>query len=112
MQLLESENVDLVLLDINLDGEMTGIDLAEIINKKFLVPFIFLSSYSDKSTLEKASFTFPAGYIVKPFKENDLAPAIQMALARHQAKITILSIDLINKNLLIKLSLLNMILFT
>ena len=41
MQLLESEEVDLVLLDINLDGEMSGIDLAEIINKKFQVPFIF-----------------------------------------------------------------------
>ena len=104
MQLLESEEVDLVLLDINLDGEMSGIDLAEIINKKFQVPFIFLTSYSDTSTLERASHTFPAGYIVKPFKENDLAPTIQMALARHQSKIIFSSIDLVNKNLLHKVT--------
>lgn len=104
VQLLDKVNVDLILLDINLDGEMTGIELAEIVNQKFQVPFIFLTSYSDKSTLEKASHTFPAGYIVKPFKENDLAPAIQMALARHSAESTIASFAMINKKLVHKIT--------
>ena len=102
--ILDKSKVDLVMLDINLEGDMSGIDLAEIIYREYQLPFIFLTSYSDESTLERASHTFPAGYIVKPFKENDLAPAIKMALARHQAKIVISSIELVNKKLIQKIT--------
>lgn len=99
--ILDKNKVDLIMLDINLDGEMTGVDLAEIIHRDYHIPFIFLTSYSDESTLEKASLTFPAGYIVKPFKENDLAPAIRMALVRSQSasQNPFPSIDKINKSL-------------
>lgn len=99
--ILDKHRVDLILLDINLEGEMTGVDVAEIIHRDYHIPFIFLTSYSDENTLEKASCTFPAGYIVKPFKENDLAPAIRMALVRYQSKSqnTFPTLDKINKNL-------------
>ena len=78
---LDKKEVDLVMLDISLAGEMTGLDLAESLDIEYDIPFIFLTSYSDNDTIQKASECFPASYLVKPFKENDLAPAVKIALA-------------------------------
>ena len=77
-------NTDIVLLDIMLKGDKTGIDLAHIINQSYSLPFVFLTSYADKNTLEKVKHTYPFGYLVKPFKDADLAPAIEVALVRFQ----------------------------
>lgn len=98
VDVINKNQIDLIMLDINLEGKMTGIDLAEIINRDYHIPFIFLTSYSDESTLHKASITFPAGYIVKPFKEKDLVPAIIMALAKHKARIQNLMPSLVKIN--------------
>lgn len=105
-EIINRNQVDLIMLDINLDGEMTGLDLAQIINRDYQIPFIFLTSYSDENTLKKASITFPAGYIVKPFKEKDLVPAIMMALTKHKARIQNImpSLTKINKNLVSKIT--------
>ena len=77
---------DLVLLDINLSGEMSGIEIAEKINTQYNIPFIFITSYSDKQTLEKAKFTEPSGYIVKPFNEASLYSTLEIALYNHAQK--------------------------
>ncbi len=74
----------LILMDIELAGEMTGIDLAEIINLKYQIPFIYLTSYYDNATLKKAKATLPAGYILKPFDENDLKVGVELALMKEQ----------------------------
>lgn len=97
---LDNQAIDIVLLDITLKGELTGIDLAHQLNDKYKIPFIYLTSYSDEITLEKAANTFPASYLVKPFKENDLVPAIKMALTKLTAKKNegFVHIDIINKN--------------
>jgi len=84
--LLDSFSPDIALLDISIKGDKTGIDLAHTINKQFNIPFVYLTSFSDKMTVEKARETYPYGYIVKPFKQSDLAPAIEIALVRHEAK--------------------------
>jgi DNA-binding NarL/FixJ family response regulator len=99
---LSSQVPDLIMLDINLQGEMSGIDLAKIIDKQYGIPFIFLTSYADDDTIEQAAGTFPASYLVKPFKEHDLAPAVKVALMRKSGnKISRLpAIELINKVLL------------
>lgn len=99
IDILESKQVDIILLDINLNGEMTGIDLAHVIEEKYNIPFIYLTSYSDELTLEKAANTYPASYIVKPFKENDLIPAVTVALTKSKAKLKneLLHLDIINK---------------
>jgi DNA-binding NarL/FixJ family response regulator len=82
LQILEgSKKIDLVMLDINLEGEQSGIDLALILDEQYGTPFIFLTSYSDQETVSSAAGTFPASYLVKPFRENDLAPAVRIALA-------------------------------
>ena len=75
---------DLVLMDIMLKGEMSGIDAAEVIRARHNVPLIYLTAYADESTLSKAKITEPYGYIIKPFKEIDLRTSIEMALYKHQ----------------------------
>ena len=71
---------DLVFLDIKLKGEEDGIDIAEHIQKNYHIPVIFLTSYVDQVTLDRAKVTEPYGYIVKPFNETDLKTTVEMAL--------------------------------
>ncbi|WP_406655953.1 response regulator [Methanolobus sp. ZRKC2] len=75
---------DLILMDVRLKGNMNGVETAEEIRKKFDIPIIYLTAYSDDEVLEKAKKTKPYGYIVKPFKANDLRSNIEMALYRHK----------------------------
>ncbi len=74
---------DLALLDITISGIKDGIEVAEIINKRHQIPFIYLTSHSDRATLERAKHTRPRGYIVKPYKDRDLISSIEIALYNH-----------------------------
>jgi DNA-binding LytR/AlgR family response regulator len=74
------EKPDLILLDINLGGKKDGIQLAEEINKKFELPFIFTTSYTDGPTIERAKKVNPLNYLVKPFKPEQLYTAIEIAM--------------------------------
>lgn len=80
----EEHAPDLVLMDIMLKGEMSGIEAAEQIRSRFNMPIIYLTAYADESTLSKAKITEPYGYIIKPFKEIDLRTSIEMAQYKHQ----------------------------
>jgi CheY-like chemotaxis protein len=77
---------DLVLMDIMLKGDMDGIDAAKEIKARFGTPILYLTAYTDDETLERAKKTEPAGYISKPFKEEDLHSNIEMALHKYRAK--------------------------
>lgn len=74
---------DLVLMDIMLKGEMSGIDAAKKIKETLSIPVIYLTAYADENTLSKAKVTEPYGYIIKPFKEIDLHTSIEMALYKY-----------------------------
>lgn len=74
----------LILMDINLDEEMDGIEAASIIYQRLNIPVIYLTAFSDKPTLEKAKLTGPFGYLLKPVDERNLLPTIEMALEKHQ----------------------------
>lgn len=74
---------DLILMDIMLKGEISGIEAADQIRTRYQIPVIFLTAYADESTLSKAKVTEPYGYIIKPFKEIDLHTSIEMALYKH-----------------------------
>ncbi|MBE9182500.1 response regulator [Oculatella sp. LEGE 06141] len=78
--------LDLVLMDIQLKGEMDGIEAAEHIRTEFDIPVIYLTAYADTATLQRAKVTEPFGYIVKPFDERDLHTAIEVALRRRLAE--------------------------
>lgn len=80
MTMIESQKPDLVMLDIQLDGEKDGIDVAEAINKRFKIPFIFLTSSADKNTIERAKKVFPPAYLIKPFNKPDLYSSIEICL--------------------------------
>ncbi|HEX3934956.1 MAG TPA: sigma-54 dependent transcriptional regulator [Puia sp.] len=75
----------LVLLDIFLKGELTGIDLAVQLNKKD-IPFVYLSANCNTGVLEMAKVTQPSGFIVKPFREKDLLVTLDIARYRHDIK--------------------------
>lgn len=76
---------DLILIDINLPGTMDGTELARTIKEKFQIPFIFLTAYTDSETISRAIDTEPAGYLIKPFKDEELKVMIELAL-RHAKK--------------------------
>lgn len=84
LELIAKQPPDLVLMDINLQGEMDGIDTATTIYKTYNIPVIYLTAYAGKSTLERAKQSKPYGYILKPFKEKELHATIEVALSRHQ----------------------------
>ena len=76
-----SENTpDLVLIDIRIQGDKNGIDIAQYLHDHVEVPFIFISSLHDKKTIDAAKKTLPAAYLIKPFAEDDLYAAIEIAL--------------------------------
>lgn len=82
---LENVQPDIVLMDIMLKGEITGIQAAEIIRERYDVPVVFLTAYADESTIEKAKTAIPYGYIIKPFKEKELETTIEMAINKHKS---------------------------
>jgi len=86
IKILEKEKPDLVLLDIRLQGNLSGIDLAEILRKQN-VAFVYLSANSDKQILEAAIATKPYGFLIKPFREKDVLVMLDVAWYRHQENI-------------------------
>lgn len=80
---LASHKPDLLLLDINLGDGADGIQLAEKVKAKHRMPFIFVTSHSDPGTLARVKPLRPAGFIIKPFDENELRAQIELALARY-----------------------------
>ena len=86
LQILENQDVDLALLDINIDGDINGIQVGEKIADKYNIPFIYVTSFSDKDTIHKAANTEPMGYLVKPINEKDLLSTIEIALYNFNKK--------------------------
>ena len=90
---IEADRPDLVLLDIMLQGERTGIELGRQLSEQYRIPFIYVTAHSDRLTLQRAVATRPVGYLVKPFREAEvlevmaqgLAQATGQRLAREQA---------------------------
>lgn len=78
LDLIEKEPLDMVLLDIFLQGDQTGIDLA-ITLQRWKVPFVYLSANSDKKVLDAAKATRPFGFLVKPFREKDVLVMLDVA---------------------------------
>lgn len=74
--------IDLVLMDIRLKGDMDGIETARILRQKHNIPVVFLSAYADKDTLARARKAEPFGFLVKPFEERELRSTIETALQK------------------------------
>lgn len=72
---------DLILMDVQLSGELDGISAALHILKHQNIPVIYLTDYADDRTIERAKLTRPASYLTKPFNEADLVRAIDIAFS-------------------------------
>ena len=77
---------DLVLMDINLAGEMDGITAAQTIRERYALPVVFLTAFSGGETLTRAKLAEPFGYVTKPFNERELHTVIEIALYKHQVE--------------------------
>ena len=86
--ILQTKVVHLVMLDINLKGHQTGIDVAEFIRENLKVPFIFLSSHQDMAVVNAALKTSPNAFLPKPFDKVTIYSALKLALKsfREQSK--------------------------
>jgi AmiR/NasT family two-component response regulator len=74
---------DLILMDIILQGDMNGIEAANIINKRFNIPIIYMTGNADMETIQSARDTNPYGYVLKPVNSMNLFSVIDTALRRH-----------------------------
>ena len=102
LEVLKKQSVDLALIDIILKGDKSGIDLAHEIKSTSAIPFIFVTSHTDESTLSKAKSTDPYGYIVKPFEEREILASIEIALYKKENEN--ISKQEFEKNLLLEIS--------
>ncbi|MEQ8628899.1 response regulator [Ekhidna sp.] len=83
LQSLSKQPTDIVIMDINLAGLMDGIEVTSLIKSKTNTPVLYLTSDRDHATLERAKLTNPDGYLIKPFDDDELVSAIEIALHRH-----------------------------
>ena len=84
LDFFNNRKVDLVLLDITIEGSLSGVDLGKIINEKYKLPFIYVTSHSDRIILDEAKQTLPFGYILKPFTKKEILSAVEMARFRFE----------------------------
>ncbi|MBT5420537.1 MAG: PAS domain S-box protein [Candidatus Cloacimonetes bacterium] len=83
IEAINKKHPDLILLDIMLKDDLSGIDVAKhIIGLD--IPVIYLTAYSDRDVIEKAKATGPFGYLIKPFRERELVATIQMVFYKHK----------------------------
>lgn len=82
LELTRSFKPDVVIMDIKMPV-MDGLDAAKIISEEKIAPVVLLTAYSQKDLIERAKEAGVFGYLVKPFQESDLMPAIEIALSRY-----------------------------
>jgi len=75
---------DIILMDIKLKGKIDGIETADILRRNFQLPVIFLTSYADEETFQRAKSTEPFGYLIKPFDNKELNRVVELALYKNK----------------------------
>ena len=102
IEALSKFEIDLALLDIQLATDKTGIDIGQHIRKRFNIPFVFVTSNSDKDTINKAKGVKPNGYLVKPFAEKDLYSTIEITLSNFESTKSSQSSSVLKNSIFIK----------
>ena len=86
IQTAATNQPDLILMDIQLRGNMDGVVAAESIKANQDVPIVYLTANSDEATLQRAKVTDPFGFMIKPFEERAIQAGIEVALYKHKAE--------------------------
>lgn len=84
LELAAAETLDLILMDVKIRGKWDGIETATRIREFLEIPIIYLTAYSDESTLQRAGTTAAYGYLIKPYEDRELRSSIEMALSKYQ----------------------------
>lgn len=85
IEFIKETTPDVILMDIQLDGEINGIEATEAINEIKEIPVIYVTIHSDRDIVEKAKNTRPYNYVIKPVKERELEIVIDIALYTYEA---------------------------
>ncbi|OPY37054.1 MAG: two-component response regulator [Methanoregula sp. PtaU1.Bin051] len=80
IKVAEELKPDIVLMDIKLNGEMDGIETAEKLGRDYKIPVIYITAMTDDKTLERIAASAPYGFILKPFRDEELRAVIEIAL--------------------------------
>jgi len=80
IQVVKENTPDLIIMDVHINGPMDGIETAGKIAEVYPTPIIYLTSYNDKATYNRAKKTYPEAFLSKPFNDNDLSHAIDLAM--------------------------------
>jgi len=86
IRLIRKTFPDIVFIDIVLGGSMNGVELADYINKEFRIPFIYITGYADEQLVEQVIHTFPAAFILKPFRGEEIRGAVELIMNHIQSK--------------------------
>jgi len=78
--ILQTKQPDLILMDINIEGEYDGIELTDMIHQQWKIPVIFISSLQDDYTFRRLQRTNPVSFILKPFSEIQLKRTVQLVV--------------------------------
>lgn len=89
MAIVKMEDIDLILMDVYIKGDIDGIACAKSIKELKNIPIIYISAFSDDETLERAIATEPSSYLVKPFNRKELKVAMRIATKRYDKKIRV-----------------------
>lgn len=89
MDVLKEEEVNLILMDVYIKGDIDGISCTEMIKKEQDIPVIYISAFSDDETLDRAIKTEPSSYLVKPFNRKELKIAMQIATNKYGANMRV-----------------------
>lgn len=80
LESIKAKEPDIILMDIDLGNGVSGIDISEKIKEKYNIPVLFITSFSDIDTMERAFDTKPVGYIIKPYREEEVKTTIMLAM--------------------------------
>ncbi len=83
LEVVKSNHIDLVLMDVNIKGDVDGISCAKAIKEISNIPLIYISAFSDDETLERAIQTQPSSYLLKPFNPKELKVAMRIATKKY-----------------------------
>jgi DNA-binding LytR/AlgR family response regulator len=82
IQFVRNNQPDILLMDINLKGQIDGVEAARIIQQEYDIPIIYITANSDEVNFNRAKSTKPQGFITKPFKKLELQRTIELTLSR------------------------------
>ena len=87
-EIMEKLHIDLVFSDIKIDGDTDGIELSKTLQKLYNTPIIFITAYKDEETLIRASEVDFVGYLLKPYRHDELEALIKIAISKYRLKST------------------------